>query len=172
MTHIEIALGSITEQDVEAIVNSANTSLIMGDGVAAAILAVAGSEVEEEAMAQAPIAVGDVVVTGAGDLPMRYIIHVGVGGDVPPDIYECTRNALDKAEELEVASVAFPALGTGHAGIRPREAARGMCEALLDFVEESPHLSEIRIVLWDDEHFDPFDRALRRARRARRADGW
>jgi len=152
-------------------VNSANTALIMGGGVAAALLAEAGSEVEEEAVAHAPVAVGDVVVTEAGALPMRHILHVAVVGEVPPDIYECTRSVLEKAVELEVSTVAMPALGTGSAGLSVRDSADAMCQAITDFIEDDARLSEIRLVLWDDRHFDSFDRAMRRARRSRASRG-
>lgn len=167
MTNVEIVFGSITEQDVEAIVNSANTSLVMGSGVAAAILAEAGPEVEEEATAQAPISVGQVVVTGGGDLPVRHILHVAVVGELPPDIYECTMNVLERAEELGDASIALPALGTGSAGVSVRDSAEGMCQAIVDFLATGSNLADIRIVLWDETHFGRFDHALRRARRDR-----
>ncbi|MFB3909572.1 MAG: macro domain-containing protein [Candidatus Eisenbacteria bacterium] len=163
---VEIVLGSIVEQEVDAIVNAANTQMIMGSGVAAAILAEAGTEVEEEAMEQAPVSVGDVVVTGPGNLPARHVLHVAVVGDVPPDIYECTWNVLEKASEMELESLAIPALGTGSAGVSVRESARGICTAIADFLaQEETSLREIRIVLWEDERFDRFERALRRAMR-------
>jgi O-acetyl-ADP-ribose deacetylase len=165
VAHLEIVIASITEQEVDAIVNSASTGLVMGSGVAAAILAEAGPEVEEEAIAQGPVMVGDIVVTSGGDLPVHHILHVAVVGKNPPDIYECTFNVLERAVELGVHSIAIPALGTGSAGVPVREAARRMCEAIVDFLSDDSTLSEIRIVLWDAEYFERFDRALRRARR-------
>jgi O-acetyl-ADP-ribose deacetylase (regulator of RNase III) len=144
MTDIEIVIGSIVEQDVDVIVNSANTALVMGGGVAAAILAEAGPDVEEEAIAYAPVNVGDVVVTGGGDLPVRHILHVAVVGEIPPDIYECTMSALERAVELDARTIAFPALGTGSARVSVRESARGMCEAIVDFQASGSPLEEIR----------------------------
>jgi len=167
---VQIVIGSITEQDVDAIVNSANTSMVMGGGVAAAILAEAGPEVEEEAISRAPVQVGDVVVTGGGDLPIERIFHVAVVGDVPPDIYECTLKVLERAAELGVERLAFPALGTGSAGVPVREAARAMCRAIAEFVAAGSSISSIHVVLWDEEHFAIFERALRRAMRHRRED--
>ncbi len=163
--NVTIVIGSITEQEVDVIVNSANTELVMGGGVAAAILAEAGPEVEEEAIAQAPIAVGEVIVTHAGELPAKWIVHVAVVGLAPPDIYECTANALHAAADLEAGSIAFPALGTGSAGISTRESAQGMCEAIMGFAGQPSCLSEVRIVLWDDRQFNVFSKALRLARR-------
>lgn len=165
MNEVEIVIGSITEQDVDAIVNAANTDLIMGGGVAAAILAEAGPEVEEEAMAQGPVHVGDVVVTGGGELAARHILHIAVVGAIPPDIYECTMNVLERAAELEIESIAFPALGTGSARVPVRESAQAMCSAIVDFLASGSAPGEIRIVLWDENHFESFERALRRARR-------
>jgi len=160
---VRIVLGSIVEQEVDVIVNSANTALVMGGGVAAAILAEAGSEVEEEAVQRAPIEVGEVVVTTAGDLSAHHIVHVAVVGEVPPDVEECTRNALEAAVELGARSVALPAIGTGSAGVSVREAARGMCSAIADHVAGETTLEDIRIVLWDEEYFPVFRKELRRA---------
>jgi O-acetyl-ADP-ribose deacetylase len=112
-----LALGSIVECEADVIVNSANTDLIMGTGVAAAILNEAGPEVEEEAIRQGPVQVGDVVVTGPGNLAAKHILHVAVVGDVPPDIEDCTVRVLERALELAARSIALPALGTGSAGV-------------------------------------------------------
>jgi serine/threonine-protein kinase len=151
-TQIEILLGSIVEQDVDVIANSANTDMIMGTGIAAAILAEAGSEVEEEAKQHAPVSVGEVVVTAAGSLAAESILHVAVVGDVPPDIYDCTVNLLEAAAELGARSIAMPALGTGSAGIDAEESARAMGQAISDtVVDGSTSLERIVIVIWDDE---------------------
>lgn len=160
---VQIVLGSIVEQEVDAIVNSANTALVMGGGVAAAILAEAGPEVEEDAVRQGPIQVGDVVVTHAGNLSARHVVHVAVVGEVPPDVEECTRSALDKAVELGARTIALPAMGTGSAGISAREAARGMCSAIAHHVAGETTLEDIRIVLWDDELYPVFQKEFRRA---------
>ncbi len=160
---VELVIGVIEAEEADVIVNPANTSMIMGEGVAAAILHAAGHEVEEEAMAQAPVAVGEVVVTAAGNLVARHIVHVAVVGDVPPDLYECTRNVLTAADELGAASLAMPVLGVGSAGVSPREAARGMCEALRDHLEETGSSTRISIVLDDEEMYPIFERALKRA---------
>jgi O-acetyl-ADP-ribose deacetylase len=159
---VQLVLGSIVEQEVDVIVNSANTSLAMGGGVAAAILHEAGAEVEEEVVEHGPVAVGDVVVTSAGTLAARHIVHVAVVGEIPPDVRECTWNALDAAEQVGARSVAFPAIGTGSAGLRPRDCARDMCSAIADHVAQDGPIEEIRIVLWDEELFPLFQRALQR----------
>jgi O-acetyl-ADP-ribose deacetylase (regulator of RNase III) len=157
---IELAIGSIAEGEVDIVVNSANTDLIMGDGVAAAILAEAGPEVEEEAMEHAPTGVGDVVVTSAGSLDARWIIHVVVVGETEPDLYECTRRVLEEATELKAETIAFPALGTGSAGIEPEVAAESMMQALRDYLQETRSDIEVRIVLWDEDMYPIFQEAL------------
>jgi len=159
---VELVIGVIEAEEADVIVNPASTSMIMGEGVAAAILHAAGHEVEEEAMAQAPVAVGEVVVTGAGNLVARHIVHVAVSGDVPPDVYECTRNALIAADELDATTLAMPALRMA-SGIGPREVARGMCDALRDHLEETGSGMRISIVLDDEEMYPIFERALKRA---------
>jgi len=160
---VRIVLGSIVEQEVDVIVNSANTALVMGGGVAAAILAEAGPEVEEEAVRRGPIHVGEVVVTGAGNLSARHVVHVAVVGEVPPDVEECTRSALETAVEHGARSIALPAIGTGSAGVSAREAARGMCSAIADHLTGETTLEDILIVLWDDELYPVFQKELRRA---------
>jgi O-acetyl-ADP-ribose deacetylase (regulator of RNase III) len=159
---VELVTGSIAEEDADVIVNSANTDMIMGSGVAEAIHGEAGSEVEEEAMAQAPVAVGDVVVTSGGNMAVKHIVHVAVVGDTEPDLYECTRNALDAAAELRATSLSLPALGTGSAGMSPRESARDMLRAIRDHIEETGSDLYIRIVLWDEELYPLFQRRLER----------
>ncbi len=161
--HVELVLGSIVEEETDIIVNSANTDLVMAGGVAAAILHEAGAEVEEEAVQHAPVAVGDVVVTSAGNLHARHILHVAVVGSAQPDLYECTRNVLNAAEELEAGSVALPALGTGSAGLAPPEAAHDLCSAIKDHFDETGSRLRIRIVIWDEEIYPVFQRALKRA---------
>jgi len=77
---IRVVLGDITEQDTDAIANAANDHLWMGSGVAGAIKSKGGEEIELEAMKQGPIPVGSAVITGAGRLPQRYVIHAAVMG--------------------------------------------------------------------------------------------
>ena len=75
MRRIVLVEGDITEAEVDAIVNAANSSLVLGAGVAGAIAAKGGPSIQAECDAVGPIEVGDAVVTGAGDLPARHLIH-------------------------------------------------------------------------------------------------
>lgn len=117
---IEIYQGDITELDVDAIVNAANNHLWMGGGVAGAIKRKGGSEIEQEAVAKGPILVGEAVVTGAGKLKARFVIHAAtMGQDLSTDevsIKYATANSLRRAQELGLESIALPALGAGVGG--------------------------------------------------------
>ena len=163
---VELTIGDLVVAEADVIVNAANTDMIMGGGVARDILNEAGPEIEEEAMQHAPVAVGDVVVTSAGNLAARQIVHVAVVGNMQPDLYECTRNVLDSAVELDASSLAMPALGTGSAGVSPKQAAPDICQALKDFIDETGSDLQIRIVLYDEEMFPAFEQALRRVSEA------
>jgi O-acetyl-ADP-ribose deacetylase (regulator of RNase III)/predicted enzyme related to lactoylglutathione lyase len=124
-----IALGSITDLDVDAIVNAANSSLQGGAGVDGAIHRAAGPGLAEEARALAPCAPGDARITGGHRLKMRHVIHtVGpmwAGGDQgePAILASCYRRSLALAEEAGVTSLAIPAISTGIYGYPAAKAA-------------------------------------------------
>ena len=119
-TKLEIASGDITELEVDAITNAANTELWMGAGVAGAIKRVGGEAVEKEAMLQGPIQIGEAVATTGHDLKARWVIHAAVmGADLQTNadaIAKATRSALDCAERCHARSIAMPAFGTGVGG--------------------------------------------------------
>ena len=125
--------GDIAALDVDAVANAANDRLWMGAGVAGALKRAGGDEIEHEAVAQGPIAVGDAVATGAGRLPARWVIHAAVMGQdlrTSADAIEtATRRALEVADELGAESLAFPAFGTGVGGFPLDECARLMVGA-------------------------------------------
>ena len=127
MVKIEIIEGDITRVSADALVNAANNHLWMGAGVAGAIKKAGGKEIEEEAVRKGPIPVGEVIETGAGRLPVKFIIHAAVmGQDLRTSaeiIEQATKNSLRKAEELGLKSIAFPALGTGVGGFSLEECA-------------------------------------------------
>ena len=158
----EVVQGDITELDVDAIVNAANNHLLMGGGVAGAIKRKGGKEIEEEAVQKGPIPVGEAVVTGAGKLKARYVIHAATMGlDFKTDaekIRLATRNAMKRAVELGVRSVAFPALGTGVGGFPVREAMRIMYDEVKAFADQ-----DIRVifVLYSRKDYEEALAALR-----------
>jgi O-acetyl-ADP-ribose deacetylase (regulator of RNase III) len=151
---VRIERGDITELDVEAIVNAANNRGIMGGGVAGAIRRKGGIEIEEEARSKAPWPVGDAIVTGAGKLKAKYVIHAATMElDFKTNeeiIRKATRSALKKAKELGVKSVAFPALGAGVGGIPIEKVTRVMLEEIL---KEKDEPEEIMLVFYGEEDY-------------------
>lgn len=119
---LEIDEGDIAAETTDAIVNAANNAFWMGAGVAGALKARGGTAIEAEAMAQGPVVPGECVVTAGGRLGARRVIHAAVmGQDLRTSaavISRATQNALAKAEDERLASIAFPAFGTGVADFR------------------------------------------------------
>src|SRR5688572_3706840 len=131
---IEIVDGDIAAQTTDAIVNAANNAFWMGSGVAGAIKARGGKSIEDEAMAQGPVEPGECVLTSAGRLAAKHVIHAAVmGQDLETSgalIDKATRNALRLAESRDLASIALPAFGTGVGGFPVAQCARIMVEAV------------------------------------------
>lgn len=127
---LEVVEGDIAALAVDAIANAANDRLWMGAGVAGAIKRAGGEEIEREAVAKGPIAIGDAVATGAGGLPARWVIHAAVmGQDLRTSadaIRAATGRTLEVADELGAESLALPAFGTGVGGFPLGECARIM----------------------------------------------
>lgn len=127
---LQVVEGDITTLDVDAIANAANDHLWMGAGVAGAIKRAGGEEIEREAVAKGPIAVGEAVATGGGRLSARYVIHGAVMGQdltTSADVVgRTTRRCLELADELGCRSVALPAFGTGVGGFPLDDCARLM----------------------------------------------
>lgn len=155
---ISVIQGDIAEQEVDAIVNAANNHLWMGAGVAGAIKRKGGTEIEKEAMKKGPIPVGEAVVTKAGKLKAKYVIHAAVMGQdlVTKEEYirNATLNSLKRAEELKIESIAFPAFGTGVGGFPVDKCARIMLEGVKDFSRKAEYLKEVLFVLFDKKSYD------------------
>ena len=130
LLELSVVEGDISALDVDAVANAANDRLWMGAGVAGALKRAGGEEIEREAVAKGPIAVGDAVATGAGQLPARWVVHAAVmGQDLRTSadaIASATRRALEVADELGAESLALPAFGTGVGGFPLDECARLM----------------------------------------------
>ncbi len=158
--NIKIIQGDITKADVEAIVNAANNHLWMGSGVAGAIKAEGGIEIEKDAVAKGPIKVGGAVESTAGKLPYKYIIHAaGMGQDLKTDekiVYKTTVNSLMLADKLKLKSIAFPAIGTGVGGLALDKCAEVMLKAVFDLKENFASLKTIQFVLFDKLGYDAF----------------
>jgi O-acetyl-ADP-ribose deacetylase len=167
-TTLDVVQGDITECAVDAIVNAANNHLWMGAGVAGAIKRKGGQVIEDEAVRQGPIPVGEAVVTGGGTLQARYVIHAAaMGQDLTTNadlIRQATRNSFRRAAELGVTSLALPALGTGVGGFSVHEAARVMIDATNTALRDTPQpsLRRVLFVLFTPDARRAFDEALAR----------
>lgn len=167
ITEIDIIQGDITEATVDAIVNAANNQLYMGSGVAGAIKRKGGQQIEDEAVQKGPVQVGMSVLTSAGNLKSKYVIHATVMGiDLITDagkIRNATLSALDIADKHDAKSIAFPALGTGVGGFPLVEAARIMFKAIKEyFVNPGSSIEKVTFVLFGYEAYNVFlNRALK-----------
>jgi O-acetyl-ADP-ribose deacetylase (regulator of RNase III) len=154
MAEITVMQGDITKLSVDAIVNAANSSLQGGGGVDGAIHRAAGPELARAGRRLAPCATGDAKATPAFRLgpAVRYVIHTvgpvwrGGGSGEPELLASCYRRSLEVADELEVASVAFPAISTGIYGYPPERAAR---IAVTTLRAAPTRVAEIRLVAFD-----------------------
>src|SRR6187401_3353372 len=130
---IHVAIGDITQLTVDAIVNPANSLGLMNQGVSGAIRNAGGQSIEDEARAMAPVAVGAAIVTGAGELFCKAVIHAPTS-DAPGQkigveaVRRATRAALLAAVRNGYDSVAFPGIGTGIGAVPHDEAARAMVD--------------------------------------------
>ncbi len=161
---VTVHLGDITKLEVDAIVNAANTRLVMGGGVAGAIKRAGGKEIEDEAIKQGPIKIGEAVATTAGKLRAKYVIHAPtMGMDFRTDAEKvrlAMRAALKKAEELGIESIAFPALGTGVGGFPKDEAAKIMVEELKAHIDGGSKLKRVILADISVEQVEEFQRFI------------
>lgn len=171
---IEVVVGDIAnvdEHQAEAYVVAANNELWMGAGVAGAIKNVAGDEVEQEALDQGPIEVGDAVMTSAGKMPppAKALIHAAAMGFTDrtqvyanrETIESAARRALQLCNEHEIKSVVFPALGTGIGGANIDGSAEAMLNAIRQHFATESTLERIRFVVTTEDRKTLFDQAVR-----------
>lgn len=166
-TTIAIDRGDITDAEVDAVVNAANSTLAMGAGVATALKRKGGVIVEEEAIRQGPVEVGDVVLTTGGNLAATQVIHaVVMGPDLKTDagtIERTTRAVLALVDKHKIASIALPALGTGVGHVPPTVSADTMVDTVVGHVKRgTSSLRKILFVLYEDAAYKAFSEALKR----------
>jgi O-acetyl-ADP-ribose deacetylase (regulator of RNase III) len=163
---IHIAKSDITEMPVDAVVNPANSLGIMGGGVAAALSRKGGPAIQREAMSLAPIAVGAAVVTTAGQLWAKHVIHAptmeepGIKIGIE-NVRRATRAALIAAARHNFETIALPGMGTGLGGVDPSDASRAMVDELR--AHRQPRPITVYLVDLNDTLLRCFEEALRLA---------
>jgi O-acetyl-ADP-ribose deacetylase len=169
MPTVLLVRGDITKQEVDAIVNAANSSLMGGGGVDGAIHRVGGPAILDECKRlretthKDGLPTGDAVATTAGELPARWVIHTvgpvyGRDRDRSALLASCHARSLEVADELGAKSIAFPAISTGVFGYPLEEAAPIAVRSVLD----SPtRVEEVRFVLFDEAAHQAFDAAIK-----------
>lgn len=170
-TDLILKTGDITREEVDAIVNAANSSLLGGGGVDGAIHRAGGPSILEECRAirarQGGCPTGEAVITGAGRLRARHVVHavgpVWQGGhaDEPALLASAHRNSLALAAANGANSIAFPAISTGIYGYPLALAAPIALGVARDYALGQQGLAEIRFVLFSAESYDAFAAALR-----------
>ena len=167
MARIELWNGDICDLEVDAIVNPANLSLWMATGVGGAIKRAGGDSIEFAAVRQAPVPLGGSIVTPAGKLAARAVIHaVSLDRDrrtSAPVIASAVRSAMARAREIGAKSVAFPALGTGVGGFPLDEAARITVETVRSELDVSPTVEHVIFALRGAAPYEAFKTALKDA---------
>lgn len=161
MGRVVLLEGDITEQRVDAIVNAANSALILGAGVAGAIRDRGGEAIQAECDAHGPIDVGEVAVTGAGLLPARFVIHAAGmepgGGSDAESVRACVRASLAVAREREWRTIAFPAIGAGIGGLGLQTCAEVSIEEARSHLAGETSLEEVRFILLGEPAYRMFE---------------
>ena len=169
-SRLELARGDLTREQVDAIVNAANSSLMGGGGVDGAIHRAGGPAILAECRrivdARGPLPAGEAVMTSGGRLPARHVIHTvgpvwrgGARGE-PETLARCYRSSLALAEREGLSSVAFPSISTGLYGYPVERASVAAVTAVADVLRAGSRLGLVRFVLFSDADFEAYRRAL------------
>ncbi len=170
MTRLELWNGDICVLEVDAIVNPSSPSLWMSTGVGGALKRAGGDAIEFAAVRQGPVEVGSAVVTGAGTLAARAVIHAvsldGAHRTSAEAIAGAVRSALARAREIGAVSVAFPALGTGIGGFPLDEAAAVTVRTVREELAEDDSIERVIFALRGAAPYVAFGQALGRTGKA------
>ena len=164
---VKLVKGDITHAEVDAIVNAANKRLKMGGGVAGAILRRGGYSIQRECDKIGCCPVGEAVVTSAGRLKAKYVIHA-VGprmgeGDEEEKLRRATLNSLMRAEEKRLTSIAFPAISTGVFRVPKELSAEAMLSTILNYLSTSKtKIRKVYVYLYDEDTYKVFEKTLNR----------
>jgi O-acetyl-ADP-ribose deacetylase (regulator of RNase III) len=161
---IEVLDTDITKLDVDAIANAANTRLMHGGGVAAAIARAGGEAVDRESRERAPIGLGEAVETSGGEMPCKWVIHAAtmeLGGPTSAAVIRrATAGTLRKADELGARSLALVAFGTGVGGFPVAEAAQIEVEEVDRHLEGGSGLQRIVFAVRGEAGRRAFEQAV------------
>ena len=164
MARIELWNGDICELEVDAIVNPTSLSLWMSAGVGGALKRAGGDEIVFAAVRQAPVPLGSAIVTPAGRLAARVVIHaVSLDRDrrtSGPVIEAAVRSAMARAREIGATSIAFPALGTGVGGFPLADAARITVKTVREELAASPGIAHVIFAIRGTAAYQAFSAAL------------
>ncbi len=159
---IIIMQGDITDIEVDAIVNAANTRLLLGGGVAGAIRRKGGDSIQKECDKIGSIPLGEAVVTGAGKLKAKFVIHAAgmhLGGSVSEEpLREATNNSLLRVDEKGLKTIALPAIGTGVGGFPLNRCAQVMIDIVVEYLKnEKTGIEKVYFILFDMETYKVFN---------------
>jgi O-acetyl-ADP-ribose deacetylase (regulator of RNase III) len=163
---LELAQGDITQQDTDAIVNAANSSLLGGGGVDGAIHRAGGPQILAECRQIGGCPPGEARITSGGRLKARYVIHTvgpiyhgGQSGE-PETLANAYRNSLALATQHGIKNVAFPSISTGAYGYPIALAATIALRTVMDYLQAHPEVELVRFVLFGQEAYDEYKRVL------------
>jgi O-acetyl-ADP-ribose deacetylase (regulator of RNase III) len=165
-SRIDVTLGDITRQHVDAIVNAANSSLLGGGGVDGAIHRAAGPRLLAECRTLGGCPTGEARITKGYDLPAKHVIHtvgpVWHGGKhhEDEDLANCYRNSLALAVEHNLKTIAFPAISTGVYRFPLDRATKIAVRAVQQFLEAHPQIQKVIFVCFGEDAFDAYRREL------------
>jgi O-acetyl-ADP-ribose deacetylase len=172
-TRIGLTKGDITRQNVDGIVNAANSSLMGGGGVDGAIHRAGGPSILEECKQirdmQGPCAPGQAVITGGGKLPVKFVIHTvgpiwrGGATNESETLANAYRNSLALAIQYEIKTIAFPSISTGAYGYPIDEAAEIALNTVQEFCTKNEGIEEVRFVVFDEFNLRAYEDALHKA---------
>jgi O-acetyl-ADP-ribose deacetylase len=164
---VAIERGDITDWDVDAVANPANSNLTMGAGVAATIKRKGGVIIEEEAIRQGPVEVGEAILTPGGNLRATHIIHGAVmGADLKTNadsVARATKTVLAIADKHRLTSLALPAFGTGVGHVPAPASAEAMLKEVIGHLKAGhSSLKRVVFVLYQDDAYRAFTETLKR----------
>jgi O-acetyl-ADP-ribose deacetylase (regulator of RNase III) len=168
---MEVIRGDITKQKVDAIVNAANSSLMGGGGVDGAIHRAGGAAILEQCKQiigrQGSCPTGEAVITTAGNLPAKFVIHTvgpiwqGGKNNEPEKLSSCYRNSLLLAAENNLKTIAFPNISTGIYGYPREQAAHVAVKTVTEYLESDFFIVKVHFLCFDEENFQLYRSLLK-----------